>query len=223
DGPAPGADQSSLVRGLPRGNFRPSRADPDTTDNKLPTGGIGMAKMYYEQDADLKALKGKTVAVLGYGSQGHAQALNLRDSGVNVVIGQRSGSANYDLAVEHGFKPVSAAEAADQADIIHILLPDHVQKNIYENDIKPHLKDGKALSFSHGFNIHFKAIVPPSSVDVFMVAPKGPGHLVRDVFVEGGGVPCLFAVHQDASGQAKHLALAHAKGVGGTRAGCIET
>ncbi|HOE97657.1 MAG TPA: ketol-acid reductoisomerase, partial [Candidatus Sumerlaeota bacterium] len=182
-----------------------------------------MPKLYYDQDADLGLLKGKTVGIIGYGSQGHAQAQNLRDSGVKVLIGQRPGGPNYDLAVEHGFQPVSAAEVAQQADIIQILIPDELQSKLYENDLKPHLKPGKALVFSHGFAIHFSQIVPPSDVDVWMVAPKGPGHLVRRTFTEGGGVPCLVAVHQNASGKALELALAQAKGVGGTRAGVYET
>ncbi|GAB4313079.1 MAG: ketol-acid reductoisomerase [Candidatus Sumerlaeia bacterium] len=182
-----------------------------------------MVNIYYDKDADLGVLQGKTIAIIGYGSQGHAQALNLRDSGVKVVIAELEGTPNYALAVEHGFKPVSAAEAARQADIVHLLAPDHVQKTIFEKELKPHLTPGKALAFSHGFNIHFKCIVPDPAIDVYMVAPKGPGHLVRDVFVEGGGVPCLVAVQQDATGRAKALALAHAKGIGGTRAGVIET
>jgi ketol-acid reductoisomerase len=182
-----------------------------------------MARMYYDSDANLELLKGKTIAVIGYGSQGHAQAQNLRDSGANVIIGQRPGSPNYDLAVEHGFSPVSAAEASAKADIIQILIPDQVQGIIYNNDIKPNLKPGKALVFSHGFAIHFNQIVAPKDVDVFMVAPKGPGHLVRRTYTEGGGVPCLIAVHQDATGKAKDMALAYAKGIGGARAGVIET
>lgn len=182
-----------------------------------------MAKMYFDKDADLKNLKGKTIAVVGYGSQGHAQAQNLRDSGVNVVIGQRPGGINYDRAVQDGFKPVSASDAAKQADIIQILVPDELQSRLYENEIAPHLKKGKALVFSHGFSIHFGQIVPPKDVDVWMVAPKGPGHLVRRVYAEGGGVPCLIAIHQNASKKAKQLALAQAKGVGGTRAGVFET
>ena len=180
-------------------------------------------KVYTSKDSSGAALKGKTVAVIGYGSQGHAQAQNLRDSGAKVIIGQRKGSANYKLAVKHGFKPVSAAEAAAQADIIQILLPDEVQKAVYEQDILPNLKKGKVLVFSHGFNIHFKNITPPKDVDVIMVAPKGPGHLVRSEFLKGGGVPCLIAIQQNASGKAKDIALAHARGVGGLRAGAIET
>lgn len=180
-------------------------------------------KVYYEQDANLDVLKGKTVAIIGYGSQGHAHAQNLRDSGVNVIVGQRPGGANYELAKEHGFAPMSAAEAAAKADLIMILLPDQNQAAVYENDVKPHLTAGKSLVFAHGFNIHFNQIVPPKDVDVFMVAPKGPGHLVRRTYTEGGGVPCLFAIHQDATGTAREKALAYAKGVGGARSGVIET
>ncbi|MGX7948411.1 ketol-acid reductoisomerase [Oleidesulfovibrio alaskensis] len=180
-------------------------------------------KVYYEQDANLEVLKGKTVAIIGYGSQGHAHAQNLRDSGVNVIVGQRPGGPNFELAKEHGFQPFSAAEAAAQADLIMILLPDQYQASVYENDIKPHLTAGKSLVFAHGFNIHFNQIVPPKDVDVFMIAPKGPGHLVRRTYTEGGGVPCLVAIHQDASGQAMEKALAYAMGVGGTRSGVIET
>ena len=180
-------------------------------------------KVYYEQEADINVLKNKTVAIIGYGSQGHAHAQNLRDSGVKVVVGQRPGGANYDLAKEHGFNPVSAAEAAAQADLIMILLPDQVQAQVYEQEIKPHLTAGKALLFAHGFNIHFGQIEPPKNVDVFLIAPKGPGHLVRRTFTEGGGVPCLVAIHQDATGESLKKALAYAKGVGGARSGVIET
>ncbi|MFI3271400.1 MAG: ketol-acid reductoisomerase [Pseudomonadota bacterium] len=180
-------------------------------------------KAYYEQDANLEALKGKTVAIIGYGSQGHAHAQNLRDSGVNVVVGQRPGGANYDLAKEHGFEPMSAAEAAAAADLIMILLPDQVQRAVYEADIKPNLKAGDALLFAHGFNIHFGQITPPADVDVFMIAPKGPGHLVRRTYTEGGGVPCLVAIHQDATGEAMEKALAYSLGIGGARSGVIET
>lgn len=180
-------------------------------------------KVYYDQDADLNLLKGRTVAIIGYGSQGHAHAQNLRDSGVNVVVGQRPGSANYELAKEHGFTPVSAAEAAEKGDLIMILLPDEVQAAVYEKDIKPHLKPGKCLLFAHGFNIHFGQIVPPEDVNVFLIAPKGPGHLVRSTFVEGSGVPCLIGIQQDPSGNSHDIALAYAKGIGGTRSGVIET
>lgn len=180
-------------------------------------------KVYYDKDADLSVLKDKTVAVIGYGSQGHAHAQNLRDSGIKVVVGQRPGGANYELAKQHGFEPVSAAEAAKQGDLIMILLPDEVQSQVYEQDIKPNLKAGKCLLFAHGFNIHFGQIIPPKDVDVFLIAPKGPGHLVRRTFTEGGGVPDLVAIEQDASGNALKLALAYAKGIGGTRSGVIET
>ncbi len=180
-------------------------------------------KVYYEKDADLKHLKKKTVAIIGYGSQGHAHAQNLRDSGVNVVVGQRPGGANYKLAKEHGFKPVSAAEAAKKADLIMILLPDQTQAQVFREDILPQLKPGKAIAFGHGFNIHFNQINPPADVDVIMIAPKGPGHLVRRTFTEGGAVPALVAVHQDATGKAKEIALAYAKGIGATRSGVIET
>ncbi|MGB9792216.1 MAG: ketol-acid reductoisomerase [Thermacetogeniaceae bacterium] len=180
-------------------------------------------KVYYEQDADLKYLDGKTVAVIGYGSQGHAQAQNLRDSGVKVIVADVPGSENWNRAVEDGFKPVTAAEAAAAADIIQILIPDEKQAELYKSDIAPHLKPGNALMFSHGFNIHFGQIVPPRDVDVFMIAPKSPGHLVRRMYVEGAGVPALVAVHQDYTGNALQIALAYAKGIGCTRAGVIET
>lgn len=182
-----------------------------------------MNKMYFDSDADLGRLKGKTIGVIGYGSQGHAQALNLRDSGVNVIIGQRKGGVNYDKAVRDGFEPMPASEVAQKADIIQILTPDELQGHMYREEIAPHMKAGKALVFSHGFNIHFGTIAPPKDVDVWMVAPKGPGHLVRRVYTEGGGVPCLIAIHQNATGNAVELALAQAKGVGGTRAGVFET
>lgn len=180
-------------------------------------------KAYYEKDADLNVLKGKTIAIVGYGSQGHAHAQNLRDSGLEVIVAQRPGGPNYDLAKEHGFNPMSVAEAAQKADCIMILLPDQHQASVYEREIKPYLKPGMSLVFAHGFNIHFSQILPPDFVDVFMIAPKGPGHLVRRTYVEGGGVPCLVAVQQDASGEAMKKALAYAKGIGGTRSGVIET
>ena len=180
-------------------------------------------KVYYDSDANLDYLKGKTVAVIGYGSQGHAHAQNLRDSGVRVIVGQRPGGRNYDLAKQHGFEPVSAAEATAAADIIMILLPDQHQARVYREDILPNLKPGKALVFAHGFNIHFGQIEPPKDVDVFMVAPKGPGHLVRRTFTEGSGVPCLVAIHQDTTGEAMQKALAYARGIGGGRSGIIET
>jgi ketol-acid reductoisomerase len=180
-------------------------------------------KIYYDKDADLGVLKGKKVAVIGFGSQGHAQALNLRDSGVDVIVSDMPGTPNYELAVKHGFTPVSAAEATKQAQVIQILTQDHVQAQLYENDIRPHMGPGKTLVFSHGFNIHFGQIVPDPQVDVVMVAPKGPGHLVRAEYEKGAGVPSLVAIHQDASGQALATALAYAKGIGATRAGVIET
>jgi ketol-acid reductoisomerase len=180
-------------------------------------------RSFYDADADLNLLSGKKVAVIGYGSQGHAQAQNLRDSGVDVVIGQRPGSANYDKAVEDGFKPVSGREAAEMADVIQILIPDHAQAALYREDVAPFMKAGKVLLFSHGFNIHYGQIAAPAAVDVVMVAPKGPGHLVRSEYVRGAGVPALVAVHQNGSGQAINLALAYAKGIGATRAGVIET
>ncbi|MBI4399053.1 MAG: ketol-acid reductoisomerase, partial [Candidatus Omnitrophica bacterium] len=182
-----------------------------------------MAKIYYDKDADLNVLKGKTIAIIGYGIQGRGQALNLRDSEVAVVIGQRKPGKAFDQAVQDGFHPVSASEAAAQGDLIQILTQDHLQQEVYEKEVKPHLQPGKALVFSHGFNIHFGFIQPPKDVDVFLVAPKGPGALVRSQYVEGKGVPCLIAIAQDATGKAKQLALAHAKGIGGTRAGVIET
>ena len=182
-----------------------------------------MATMYYDKDADPKVIAGKTIAVLGYGSQGHAQAQNLRDSGVKVIVSELEGTPNHAQAVKDGFKPVCAAEAAKKADIVHFLLPDEVQARVYQEDVRPALRKGMALAFSHGFNIHFGRIVPPKDVDVYMVAPKGPGHLVRRVFAEGRGVPCLVAVYQDATKKARKLALAHARGIGGTRAGVIET
>jgi ketol-acid reductoisomerase len=181
------------------------------------------AQMYYDQDADLSLLKGKTIAIIGYGSQGHAQAQNLRDSGCDVVVGQRPGSANYETAVRDGFKPVSAAEAAKAGDLINILLPDEVQGDIYTRDIKPNLQPGNLLLCSHGFNIHFGQVVPPEGVDCALVAPKGPGHLVRSEFTKGGGVPCLIATAENCSPGGKALALAYAKGIGGTRAGVLQT
>jgi len=182
-----------------------------------------MARMYYDQDANLDLLAGKTVAIIGYGSQGHAHALNLKDSGVNVVVGLYSGSKSVKKAKEAGLKVLSVAEAAKTADWIMILLPDEVQKTIYQAEIEPHLSEGKVLFFAHGFNINFAQIIPPPTVDVVMVAPKGPGHLVRRTYEQGQGVPALFAVFQDASGQARDRALAYAKGIGGTRAGVLET
>lgn len=181
-----------------------------------------MVKMYYEADVNKAALQGKTVAIIGYGSQGHAQAQNLRDSGINVIIGLRKGKS-WEQAEMDGFKVFSVAEATQQADVVQILLPDERQAQVYYEEIQPNLKSGAALSFSHGFNIHFAQIVPPADVDVIMVAPKSPGHLVRRVYTEGFGVPGLVAVHQDATGKAKEVALAYASGIGCTRAGVIET
>jgi ketol-acid reductoisomerase len=181
------------------------------------------AKTYYDNDADLSLLKGKTIAILGYGSQGHAQAQNLRDSGCNVIIGQRPGGHNYDLAKQHGFDPVSAEDATKSADIVNILLPDEVQGDTYRANIRPHLKPGTILMCSHGFNIHFGQVEPPRGVDTLLVAPKGPGHLVRSEFERGGGVPCLIAVGPGASEETKKIGLAYAKGIGGTRGGVIET
>jgi len=182
-----------------------------------------MATIFYEEDADLTLLKGKKIAIIGYGAQGHAQAQNLRDSGCDVIIAQREGSRNYEMAKRDGFTPVSAQEAAAQADYIQMLVPDQTQKSIYESAVKPNLDPGKVLGFSHGFNIHFGQIVPPPDVDVVMIAPKGSGKLVRRVYTEGGGVPCVVAVQQDASGRALELALAYGKAIGGTKAGIIET
>jgi ketol-acid reductoisomerase len=182
-----------------------------------------MAKMYYESDCNLDLLKGKTVAVIGYGSQGHAHALNLHESGVDVIVGLYVGSKSWKLAEEAGLKVATAYDAAAQADIIMILINDEKQTTLYKESIEPNLKSGKAIAFAHGFNIHFGQIVPPADIDVFMVAPKGPGHTVRSQYQEGKGVPCLIAVYQDATGKAKDIALAYAKGIGGARAGILET
>ncbi len=182
-----------------------------------------MGRMYYDKDADLKVLEGKTVAIVGYGSQGHAHALNLKESGVNVLVGLKEGSKSKAKAESHGLTVKTVAEAAKEADVIMVLAPDTEQKRIYEECIAPNLKEGDALAFAHGFNIHFHQIVPPKNIDVFMVAPKGPGHLVRRTYTEGMGVPNVFAVHQDYTGKCKDLTLAYAKGIGGTRAGVIET
>jgi ketol-acid reductoisomerase len=181
------------------------------------------ATIYYDQDADLDALRGKTVAIIGYGSQGHAQAQNLRDSGVQVVVGQRPGGKNYELAKSHGFQPVSAADAAKVADVVNILLPDELQADTYRAEIRGQLSPGNILMCSHGFNVHFGQVEPPSGVDLLLVAPKGPGHLVRSEFVEGGGVPCLIAVSDGARDETFRVGLAYAKGIGGTRAGVIST
>ena len=182
-----------------------------------------MAKMFYEKDTNLGLLKGKKVAVIGFGSQGHAHALNLHESGVDVVVGLYEGSKSWDKVKEAGLEVATTAEAAKKADIIMILVPDEKQAKLYREEIAPYLEEGNALVFAHGFNIHFKQIVPPSNVDVFMIAPKGPGHMVRRTYTEGSGVPCLIAVEQDYSGKAKDLALAYANGIGGARAGVLET
>lgn len=179
--------------------------------------------IYYEDDADLSLLKDKTIAILGYGSQGHAQAQNLRDSGCNVVVGQRKGSANYDLAVSHGFDPMPADDATKAGDLVNILLPDEVQGDVYRESIQPNLEPGNVLMCSHGFNIHFGQVTPPEGVDAALVAPKGPGHLVRSEYEKGGGVPSLIAMYPGSSDSSKQLALAYAKGIGGTRGGVIET
>jgi len=179
-------------------------------------------KVYYEDDASLDVLQGKTLAVIGYGSQGHAHAQNLRDSGLNVIIGLRPGKSTQK-ALADGFEVLPVAEAAKRADVVMILVNDEFQGDLYRDHIKDNLKEGDAIAFGHGFNVHFGQVVPPKGVDAFMVAPKGPGHLVRRVYTEGKGVPCLIAVAQDATGTAKQKALAWAKGVGGTRAGVLET
>lgn len=177
---------------------------------------------YYEQDAELSVLKGKTIAVIGYGSQGHAQAQNLRDSGLQVVIGLREGKS-FEAAKNDGFEVLSVAEAVSRADVVQILMPDETQAAVYKNDIEPNLKNGAALMFSHGFNVHFGQIVAPKDADVLLVAPKSPGHMVRRTYVEGFGVPGLIAIEQDSTGNAKAIGLAYAKGIGCTRAGVIET
>ena len=179
--------------------------------------------MYYDADADLDLLKDRKIAVVGYGSQGHAHALNLKDSGLDVIVGLYPGSPSWKPAEESGLRVSTVEDAAQQADIIMMLIPDQLQKDVYDRAIEPFLSEGKMLMFAHGFNIHFQQIQPPEFVDVTMVAPKGPGHLVRRVFTEGGGVPCLVAVHQDASEIAQQVALAYAKGIGGTRGGVLET
>ena len=182
-----------------------------------------MAKIYYDKDADFSILKDKKIAIVGYGIQGRGQALNLRDSGLDVIVSEIKESPNYKIAKSDGFEPLSADEASKQADIIQILTQDHVQAMVYKDSIEKNLGDGKALVFSHGFNIHFGQIVPPKTADVFMVAPKGPGSLVRRMYEEGKGVPCLVAVFQEYTGKALKLALAYAKGIGGLKAGVIET
>jgi len=181
------------------------------------------AKMYYDQDADLGLLQGRRIAVIGFGSQGHAHALNLKDSGCDVRVGLYEGSPSWAKAVEAGLRVVPVAQAAEEADIIMILVPDQAAPQVYRQSVAAKLRPGKTLMFAHGFNIHFSQIVPPADVDVSMVAPKAPGHRVREIFPEGQGVPGLIAIHQDASGQARQVALAYAKGIGCTRAGVIET
>ncbi len=181
------------------------------------------ATIYYDKDANAKALEGKTVTILGYGSQGHAHAQNLRDSGVKVVVGQRPGSANYELAVSHGFEPLPIEEATKQGDLVNILLPDEVQGDIYQNQIRDNLQPGNILMCSHGFNVHFGQVEAPKGVDLLLVAPKGPGHLVRSEYTAGGGVPCLIALSDDAADTTFEAGLAYAKGIGGTRAGVIRT
>ncbi len=230
------APSGAWTRGLVSTKRRPARLRsprPANAEDKSITISAGalclcrkgmtcVVEMYYDDGADLELLRGKTVAVLGYGSQGHAQAQNLRDSGIRVIIGLRPG-ASWAKAEEDGFSVMAVEQTVKQADIIQILLPDERQAGVYREQIEPHLRAGQALLFSHGFNIHFGQIVARPDTDVIMVAPKGPGHLVRRVYVEGGGVPALIAVHQDATGHAKALALAHAKGIGATRAGVLET
>src|ERR1700722_10006698 len=180
-------------------------------------------KMIYEKDAPLDALSGKTVAILGFGSQGHAHGLNLRDSGVKVIVANRKDSPNGRLAAQHGFEPLSVEDAVAAADLIIVTLPDEVQPGVYAKSIAPKLKAGKALGATHGFNVHFKTVIPPADVDVLMVAPKGPGHLVRSEFERGGGVPCLLAVAQNASGKAREIGLAWARGIGGGGRGGLAT
>ncbi|NEQ15307.1 ketol-acid reductoisomerase [Moorena sp. SIO2C4] len=182
-----------------------------------------MAQMYYDTDANLDLLADKTIAIIGYGSQGHAHALNLKESGINVIVGLYPGSKSKAKAEEAGLTVHTVADAAKAADLVMILLPDEVQKTIYQTEIEPNLTEGNVIAFAHGFNIHFGQIVPPEFIDVIMVAPKGPGHLVRRTYEQGEGVPCLFAVYQDATGQARDRAMAYAKGIGGTRAGILET
>jgi len=182
-----------------------------------------MATIYYDDDANLEHLRGQTIAVIGYGSQGHAHALNAKDSGLDVVVGLRKGSSSWTEAEAAGLKVMEVADAARTGDLVMVLLPDEVQGAIYRESIGPNLEEGNALLFAHGFNVHFHQVRPPAGVDVFMIAPKGPGHLVRRVFTEGGGVPCLVAIHQDATGTAMQRALAYAKAIGGTRGGTLET
>ena len=182
-----------------------------------------MAKVYYDRDADLNLLNGKTIAILGYGSQGHAHAQNLRDSGVKVIVGLRADSKTRAVAEKDGFTVCTIAEAAKQADVVMFLIHDHMQASVYENEVKPNLRSDAKLAFAHGFSVHFGQIIPEPNHDVFMVAPKGPGHMVRQMYQEGKGVPCLIAIQQNASGKAKEFSLAYASAIGGGRAGIIET
>ena len=182
-----------------------------------------MAKMFYEKDTNLGLLKGKKVAVIGYGSQGHAHALNLHESGVDVVVGLYEGSKSWDKVKEAGLEVATVANAVKSSDVVMVLVPDEKQAKLYKEEIAPYLEEGNALAFAHGFNIHYGQIVPPANVDVFMVAPKGPGHMVRRTYTEGSGVPCLIAVQQDYTGNAKEVALAYSNGIGGARAGVLET
>ena len=182
-----------------------------------------MSKILYNKDADIKILKKKTIAIIGYGSQGHAHARNLHDSGMKVIVGLRKGSNFWKRAQKDGLHVMTVAEATKKSDIMMVLIPDDKQKDMYEKDIKSNLRKGMALAFGHGFNIHFGQIVPPKDVDIFMVAPKGPGHLVRRTYEQGAGVPCLMAIHQNVTKNARKIALAYAKGIGGTRAGVLET
>lgn len=184
---------------------------------------MNMTKMYYQEDANLELFQGKKVAVIGFGSQGHAHALSLKDSGVDVVVGLYKGSRSWEKAQEGGLEVMEVAEAVKCSNVVMMLVPDEKQRELYETAVKPNLEEGNALAFAHGFNIHFNQIKPPTNVDVFMVAPKGPGHLVRRLYESGSGVPALFAVYQDYTGKAKDLALAYAKGIGATKAGVIET
>ncbi|MDE6777377.1 MAG: ketol-acid reductoisomerase, partial [Oscillospiraceae bacterium] len=181
------------------------------------------ARIFYQEDCNIQKLDGKTVAIIGYGSQGHAHALNLQESGVNVVVGLYEGSKSWAKAEKQGLKVMTTAEAAKIADVIMILIPDEKQKALYESEIKPYLTAGKTLAFAHGFNIHFGCIVPPADVNVIMIAPKAPGHTVRSEYQAGKGTPCLIAVHQDATGDAQEIGLAYADGIGGSRAGVLET
>ncbi len=182
-----------------------------------------MAKMYYENDADLSLIQDKTIGIIGYGSQGHAHALNLKDNGLNVIVGLYKGSKSWAVAEEAGLKVALVPEVAKEADIVMMLIPDHLQRQVYREQIQPHMLPGNTLMFAHGFNIHYKAIVPPETIDVSMVAPKAPGHRMREVFTRGSGVPGLLAVHQDVSGKAHEIGLAYARGIGCTRAGVLET